>query len=176
LWRLSLGPGMHRRRLLGASASAVAAALAGCTGGGSEDETTTGTTTENADSATDATTGDTETTTERTETATTEAGTGGGSGEATVVTVAPSGEIAFSPESVTVEAGTTVRWEWDGSGHNVRPASQPADADWTGTAGGDGETYGSEHVYEHTFEVAGRYDYYCAPHRSIGMRASVVVE
>ncbi|MFC3477455.1 plastocyanin/azurin family copper-binding protein [Halobacterium litoreum] len=159
---------MHRRALLAAGATGLAAALAGCAGDGADDEATTATeTTTTAESTTTAST---------TEPTTTTVGSGGDETETTVVTVAPGGDFEFAPRTVTVDAGATVRWEWDGGGHNVRPAGQPADADWTGTAGDDGETYGSEHVYEHTFDVPGQYDYYCAPHRSIGMRGTVVVE
>ncbi|GAA0265762.1 plastocyanin/azurin family copper-binding protein [Halobacterium noricense] len=160
---------MRRRKLLAAGASALAAALAGCTGG-DDSGTATGTTDQTATTSEPTTAPDQSATTSEPSATPTE------NGNATVVTVAPDGNLEFAPESVTVAAGTTVRWEWDGSGHNVRPASQPADADWTGTEGGNGKTYGSGHRYAHAFEVPGQYDYYCAPHKSLGMRGSVVVE
>lgn len=162
---------MNRRKLLATGASALAAAFAGCSGDGGEDTTTS--TTEATTEATSTTTA--EQTTEST-TATTSTTESGGSGSVTVVTVGPDGEIRFDPQTVTVAQGKTVRWEWGSPGHNVRPASQPADADWTGTPGGNGETYDEGYAYEFTFEVPGQYDYYCAPHRSIGMTGSVVVE
>jgi plastocyanin len=170
---------MNRRKLLATGASALAAALAGCSGdGGGSDTTTADTTTSTAATTTAATT--TESTTASTTTnsgdTTTTTAESGGSGSVTVVTVAPNGEYRFDPQTVTVPQGETVRWEWAGPGHNVRPGSQPADADWTGTPGGDGETYDEGYAYEFTFEVPGQYDYYCAPHRSIGMTGSVVVE
>lgn len=165
---------MNRRQLLAAGASAFVAALSGCAspnGDGGADttptETATGTTT-----TTETTSEPTATTEETTATATTTQP----SGDRTVVTVAPGGSLEFDPEQVTVSTGTTVRWEWDSGGHNVRPDSQPADANWGGTEGGDGTTYGSGHTYEFTFDVAGTYEYYCAPHRSVGMTGTVVVE
>jgi len=174
---------MNRRRLLAAGASALAATLAGCTGddgGGGGGATATTAEAEGGGpygGGGDDTTGTTAATTENEETtaATTTSG-GGGGGDATVVAVGPGGETRFDPETVTVAAGDTVRWEWDSGGHNVRPDSQPADADWSGTPGGDGDTYGDGYTYEFTFEVAGQYEYYCAPHQSLGMVGTVVVE
>lgn len=172
---------MRRRRLLAVGATAFATALAGCTGdgGGDGDAATTAggdggggiyggggaaaETTETAtgnDSATATDTGNA-TAADTTTGATTESGSG--AGDATVVTVGAGGQMRFDPEEVTVGVGETVRWEWAAGGHNVRPESQPADADWSGTPGGDGETYDSGYTHEFTFEVPGRYEYYCAP-------------
>jgi plastocyanin len=172
---------MHRRRLLATSASALAAAFAGCTGDGGSDATTTdatsATTTQQATTTTTTTSTTTAATTAEPTTATeTTSGGGGGGDAAAVVTVAPDGDYRFDPETVTVAAGEAVRWEWANSGHNVRPDTQPADADWTGTPGGGGELYDAGYSYEYTFEIPGRYDYVCAPHQSFGMVGSVVVE
>lgn len=92
------------------------------------------------------------------------------------VTVGPGGETRFDPASVTIATGETVRWIWDSSNHNVEPEDIPDDADWTGTEGDSGKTYSAGHVYTHTFEVAGEYDYVCVPHQSLGMTGTVVVE
>ena len=160
----------------------LAAALAGCTGddGADGDATTAdedggGLYGGGGDETTESTTTATESATTAEAEATTTSGDGA-AGDPTVVTVAADGEYRFDPETVTVPVGATVRWEWAGSGHNVRPGSQPADADWSGTPGGDGETYDQGYSYSFTFEVPGQYEYYCAPHRSIGMVGTVVVE
>lgn len=92
------------------------------------------------------------------------------------VTVGPGSAFRFEPETARIATGETVRWRWDSGGHNVKATSTPSDADWTGTPGGDSETFDAGHVYEHTFDVAGRYDYVCVPHRSLGMEGAVVVE
>jgi halocyanin-like protein len=95
-----------------------------------------------------------------------------GSGPATV-TVADKGNgghFAFDPPVLRISPGTTVRWEWTGNGgaHNVIF---------------DNHDIGSGHVasessttYEHTFETADVYLYYCAPHRALGARGAVIVE
>ncbi len=81
------------------------------------------------------------------------------------------GNLAFDPPAVHVDNGATVVWEWTGEGgaHNVLDEET------------DGEEFGSEltaeegFVFEHTFEEDGRYNYYCQPHKSLGMKGSVVV-
>jgi plastocyanin len=107
----------------------------------------------------------------------------GGSGDANEstgsgneVVVGPDGQYSFSPASLSVAVGETVRWRWDSANHNIVVDQQPDDADWTGTDGDASKTYGEGHTYEYTFETPGAYDYFCQPHASLGMRATVVVE
>ncbi|MFB6361025.1 MAG: plastocyanin/azurin family copper-binding protein [Halobacteriales archaeon] len=85
------------------------------------------------------------------------------------------GSLTFEPNSFQIMTGETVRWVWKSGGHNVKPSAVPDGADWTGTAGGEYDTYGEGHVYSYTFDVAGTYEYYCAPHRSSGMTGSFTV-
>jgi halocyanin-like protein len=80
------------------------------------------------------------------------------------------GEFAFDPLAATVSTGTTVRWKWTGNGgaHNVV---------FGGADIGSGEVVSESGVhFEHTFEDAGIYRYYCAPHRALGMKGALVVE
>lgn len=93
-----------------------------------------------------------------------------------VVLVGPDGAFRFDPASFTVQTGDTVKWTWESGGHNVVPASQPSGADWEGTPDGPGTTYPGGYTDSHTFETAGAYEYYCAPHRSVGMTGSFTVE
>lgn len=117
----------------------------------------------------------TETPTERATATVTPTGTGTDATDRDVI-VAPNAALSFAPESFSVVAGDTVQWTWEAGGHNVRPSSTPADADWPGTPGGDGETFGAGYTYAYTFDVPGTYEYYCAPHRSLGMTGSFTVE
>lgn len=89
-----------------------------------------------------------------------------------VVEVGPDGDLVFEPEELTVSTGTTVRFVWLSSPHNVAVTSQPDGADWSGHETLEGRGFS----FEHTFEVAGRYEYVCTPHRTDGMRGAVVVE
>lgn len=92
------------------------------------------------------------------------------------VVVGPDGTPQFDPEAFTISAGATVRWEWEDDGHNVRPSNTPEDSTWSGTPGGDDTTYDEGYTYENTFQVTGEYEYYCAPHRSLGMTGSFTVD
>lgn len=151
--------GLSRRTVLGAAAaSAVTLPLAGCTGGNGDSA-------EPADGGSDdedGSDGDDSSGTDD----------GGGSGGDNEVVVGPDGDLSFAPESLTVDAGTTVTFVWDSNTHNVVPNSQPDDADWEGHE--DIEDSGFE--YEYTFEVAGTYEYVCTPHESAGMVGEIVVE
>ena len=188
---------MDRRTYLMTGLAAVSLGVAGCSGG---DETTDGdgTTadgadpTETPDEVTAPTTTDDSTpeptdeptpeptdeptpepTAEPTDTATPEPTP---ESVAQVVTVAADGQLQFAPESFTISAGDTVRWEWAAGGHNVVPDETPAESDWSGSPGAPGETLSGGDTYEYTFDVAGEYSYYCNPHRSAGMDASFTVE
>jgi len=79
--------------------------------------------------------------------------------------------LAFSPDSVTIQPGTTVNFVWGTDGHNIVVDSQPDGAGWEGVA--SVENTGFE--YSHTFETEGTYDYYCEPHLSAGMEATIEV-
>ena len=173
-----------RRQFLAAAAAGVTGLFAGC--GGSDTGTPTGTdeptdtesmATDTESMATDTETmsTDTESMTTETESMATESDSMGTPASSQTVTVAPGGSLSFDPDSFEVPVGTTVTWEWDSGGHNVRPDSIPSGSDWSGSEGGDGDTYGSGHTHSHTFEAAGEYSYYCAPHQSTGMTATFTV-
>lgn len=90
-------------------------------------------------------------------------------GESTVTVAVGAGEgFAFDPAAVEVTVGTTVRWEWTGEGrrHNVIEV-------------GDGyrsQLYALEgKTFAHTFDESGVSNYYCNPHRSLGMKGVVAV-
>ena len=75
-----------------------------------------------------------------------------------------------SPPVLRVRTGTTVVWEWtgNGGGHNV--AFDDSDIESDDVSIEQGRTF------EHTFDAAGTYRYYCAPHHSLGMRGVIIVE
>ncbi|MCT9096562.1 plastocyanin/azurin family copper-binding protein [Haloarchaeobius sp. HME9146] len=107
-------------------------------------------------------------------------GDDGGGGTATMepgtVAVGPDGNFVFVPEEITVSTGDTITWEWGSDNHNIVVESQPDEADWPGTEGGETKVYDDGYTYEYTFEVPGTYEYYCSPHRNVGMVGTVVVE
>ncbi|WP_236544737.1 halocyanin domain-containing protein [Salinirussus salinus] len=77
------------------------------------------------------------------------------------------GPFAFDPPAVRVESGTTVRWEWssEGAQHSVTHTDE---------AFGTGVKE-APFSYEHVFDEAGMYRYYCLPHRGLGMKGAILV-
>lgn len=152
---------MHRRTLLRLAAGASVAGLAGCGDGASDAPGTEPTPTESTPTPTSTPT-DTPTPTPAELDAD------------HVVEVGP-GSFVFEPATLEIAAGETVGWIWRSGGHNIVVDSAPDASTWEGTEGGSGTTYGTGHTHTHTFEVAGQYDYFCAPHRSAGMVGSLTV-
>ena len=108
------------------------------------------------------------------ETTESEGGEGDGGGGTTTVAVGPDGEYVYTPgteEPLYLTPGTTVQFVWESDTHTLVVDSQPDGAGWEGHE--PIENTGFE--YEHTFETLGTYEYYCEPHRSLGMVATIVV-
>jgi len=146
----------RRQYLYGIGAAGITTTLAGCSGGGGDTETTT---------------------------TTQDSGGGGGSDEVTVA-VGPDKKLRFEPEDVEIPVGGTVHWEFESEGHNV--TSLPGASDKCENPEGaepfasyDGNNHFSVddvgETFSHTFEVAGKYTYVCAPHAGQGMVGTVTV-
>jgi plastocyanin len=88
------------------------------------------------------------------------------------VTIELTANNEFDPDEVTVPTETTVTWEWASPSHNIAVDSQPDGAEWEGHTSIEDEGF----TDEHTFTVAGQYDYHCDPHQSLGMTGTVHVE
>jgi plastocyanin len=116
---------------------------------------------------------------------------GGATGTAsaqTTHTVDMTDSLVFDPDQLTIAPGDTVVWENVGSvGHSVTAYADeiPEDAEYFASGGFDseqaarnaypeGDIPGGE-SFEHTFEVEGEYGYFCIPHESAGMVASLTV-
>ncbi|MFB6266663.1 MAG: plastocyanin/azurin family copper-binding protein [Halodesulfurarchaeum sp.] len=90
------------------------------------------------------------------------------------------GAYYFDPIGLFVEPGDTVRWILESGVHtatsysptnpgaNVQRIPDAAEPWNSGTISQPGASY------EYTFEVSGTYDYYCIPHKSLGMVGRVV--
>ena len=90
-----------------------------------------------------------------------------GTSEVTVEVGAGDG-FAFAPAAVRVSPGTTVVWKWTGKGsqHNVVAEGGGFESPYY-RAGGE--------TFTHTFPEPGVSKYFCAPHRSLGMKGVVEV-
>src|SRR5436190_16947910 len=87
--------------------------------------------------------------------------------------------FTFSPDTVNISVGDTVRWTWAGSGHSVT-SGQPCAADSQFCSPDDmncaaGVLSNVGTVYTHTFAAHGTYRYFCASHCAIGMTGVVNV-
>lgn len=92
------------------------------------------------------------------------------------VEVGPSGNLKFDPEAFKISPDSTITWVWKTDTHNVVAEDIPKDASWEGTPGGPSKTYDKGYTYEETFSVSGEYNYYCSPHKSVGMTGQFTVE
>lgn len=100
---------------------------------------------------------------------------GGGGGDTTTVDVGPNGEFVFTPgtdEPLRVPSDTEVEFVWKSNTHNVAVESQPDGANWEGHQAIENRGFS----FTHTFETRGRYEYFCQPHKSLGMVGEIVVE
>jgi halocyanin-like protein len=84
------------------------------------------------------------------------------------------GAFAFSPPALRIDAGTTVTWEWTGEGgaHNVVADGETLESTFESGA----VVAEAGHTFEQTFDSSGVVLYYCAPHRTLGMRGAIIVE
>jgi len=95
------------------------------------------------------------------------------------VTVAPGGTLTFSPNSVNISVGDTVRWTWASSFHSVT-SGQPCTVDSQFCSPNDmncsaGTLSNQGAVYTHTFNQPGTYSYFCVSHCAFGMTGTVTV-
>ena len=117
------------------------------------------------------------------------AGSSGPAAAQTTHTVDMTDGLVFDPDGLTIAPGDTVVWETVGSvGHSVTAYEEeiPDDAEYFASGGfdaedaarnayPDGDVPGGE-TFEHTFEVEGEYGYFCIPHESAGMVATLTVQ
>jgi plastocyanin len=101
-----------------------------------------------------------------------------GGGQIFDVAVGKGGDV-FVPDTVTISVGDTVRWTWAEGGHSVTSGDpctvdgQFCSPDDTNCDQGILSDLGT--VYEHTFDQAGTYNYFCFAHCAIGMTGVVNV-
>jgi len=103
-------------------------------------------------------------------------GSGGGSGGGgtKTVEVGPNGDFTFVPgtnEPLYASPGTTVEFVWKSDTHNIVVESQPEGASWPGHEPVENTGF----TYSYTFETKGTYEYFCQPHKDLGMTGTVIV-
>lgn len=101
--------------------------------------------------------------------------------ERTVLMVTEGSEYFFDPIGLFVQPGETVTWEIRNDLHSstaYKKGNGPAE---TTRIPEDADTWNSDILqekgatFQHTFEVEGTYDYFCIPHKTLGMVGRLVV-
>ena len=143
-------------------------------GGGAGAQNETGTGTEPTDTGT--------TNTGTTNTGTTTTGTAGGQQVPNSVAMVTEGsEYYFNPIGLFVEPGETITWVNEAGSHSTTAYTQDNPQSEVDRIPDDAEGWNSGILSEegaeftHTFEVQGTYDYYCIPHKTLGMVGRLVV-
>lgn len=113
-------------------------------------------------------------------------GTTGGAGGTkassnTVMMITEGSDYYFDPIGLSVETGDTVTFEIKNGNHSAT-AYQKGTSSASVTRIPEGsEVFNSEVLseqgatYEHTFETTGTYDYFCIPHKGLGMVGRIIV-
>jgi plastocyanin len=83
----------------------------------------------------------------------------------------PPGGFTFEPDSVTINAGDTVQWDWAGGTHTVTSGDPGTCAPSAGFDSG----IQSSGTFSHTFPTPGTYTYICELHCGTGMTGQVIV-
>jgi plastocyanin len=105
----------------------------------------------------------------------------GGGGTATVEMRTEGSDYLFDPIGLYVEAGTTVTFENVSGAHSATAYSEGNGPATTtripegGTVFNSGTLSGEGATHEVTFETTGTYDYFCIPHKTLGMVGRIVV-
>jgi plastocyanin len=90
-----------------------------------------------------------------------------------MVQVAPSGDLSFSPSSVSINPGDTVQWVWKSKAmpHSVTSGNGGASNGLFNSGLQQSNTF----TFSHTFPTAGTFPYFCILHFDDGMKGTVTV-
>lgn len=97
-------------------------------------------------------------------------------------TVGMTNTMKFSPDTVRIEAGETVRWENTSLlAHSVTGDPSLSTIEGSAELPKDAKPFNSgmmdpEQTFEHTFEIPGTYKYFCIPHEGTRMYGWVIVD
>jgi len=81
----------------------------------------------------------------------------------------------YDPTYIWVDAETTIIWEFNAQGHNVKFESQPEGSSLSGTSGGENAPVEQGGTHSVTPTTGGIYTYYCGPHETQGMKGAIAV-
>ena len=78
----------------------------------------------------------------------------------------------FSPDSLTINIGDTVRWTNTSGFHNVNATT----VDFPNNPDNFGNSIAASWTFNHIFTISGTYEYQCDAHYSMGMTGVIVVQ
>ena len=96
---------------------------------------------------------------------------------------AQGGALVFDPATLPIHVGDTVMWVWDSPGHSVvsgtaTSTTETPDGKFCSPSDTNCSTIQLSNMgatYEHTFNTAGTFPYFCAPHGTLGMTGMIQV-
>ena len=165
---------MDRRRYLQAVAGATTFSIAGCAAPGNEGGE--GTPAEKEGTPTETPGGQTPA-----ENATPTGTPGGAQVPNTIQMVTEGSNYFFNPIGLYVEPGETITWRIKSGSHSstaYKEGNGPAKVTRipSGAKAWDSGVLSEQGAtFEHTFETTGTYDYFCIPHKTLGMVGRLVV-
>jgi len=80
--------------------------------------------------------------------------------------------LSFSPANLTIAAGTTVTWSWQGSGHSL-DSGPGCSADNQFSSGG---MQNAGYSMTHTFNTKGTFAFFCGVHCGSNMKGTITVQ
>lgn len=80
--------------------------------------------------------------------------------------------LTFSPASLTINAGTTVTWVWQSSGHSLDSGAD-CSPDSKFSSGG---VQNAGFTLTHTFNTPGTYPFFCGVHCGSNMKGTITVQ
>lgn len=81
--------------------------------------------------------------------------------------------LAFTPNSLTINAGETVQWQNNSGSHNVNGSLATFTTNPEGFFSGNAAP--APWTFSHTFTIPGTYEYRCDPHHLAGMTGMITV-
>lgn len=165
-------------KTIGATAIGTMTSLAGCASNGGDDGGQNG----GSGNTPAQTTQNTSTTTPAGTATENAAGNAAGeTGQSTTHTVGmytQSGSYYFDPIGLYVQPGDTIEWILQSGSHSTTSYSQANPSASTTLIPQDAQPWNSGTIssgsYSHTFETRGTCDYYCIPHKTLGMVGRIV--
>ncbi len=92
----------------------------------------------------------------------------------TVIQVAPSGSMTFSPDTLTIRVGQTVTWQWEASAYSESHSVTSGTACTPNGLFDSGVKAGNA-SFSYKFTEPGTYTYYCSVHCGMGMTGTITV-